>query len=685
MAEIGNYPSGLTEAELQSRLAALKSDWRLQECAAAMAAGKRADIGLFVQSKRSFFDPDGKPLVAGFEPASIRDLDDLEGPPLSRELAVTKQSSAAGFVAGWSVDLQKVGDVDTFLGNLLAECGPVEFAPQFFPNLTRSVSFIAADPASQQRVSPGVAQDGSGTTVCVVDMGCDFAHRNFRTPDTAMNTRLKFLAVMDSSSAFTKHATATIDGWLQRADPYKDPSTAAPVQYDPHDAVYNCLPVEAGEGTHGTMVLDIAAGNGSGTGVPGVAPKADLCFVQPYVSITNDRRYISGDTLYNAIAYALTELGPGAPVVVSVSLGTNDGPHDNVDYGGGTFWNVLTDALFGTTKGRALVWSAGNQGQGDAHATGRVRKGTINSASFDVRIAKSDKFGSELKIWFEKPVSETVSVQVRLQQYNGRAEDYEPIWQTTSPFEDEDGRVAGTFGTATRYGSAGSKLYFISCTLRPYSTRGGPAMPRRWETWRFEVQATSVAPIALHAWIIDDARDSTRFLASKPAMRTQLEAKCSLSACAAGLGNATIVGAVTSGGYIAGRPVHSAGQGDPMGFSSYGPTRTGGQRPDVSAPGDIVRGARSKADPIGSRTGYGDVGLTTLSGTSMAAPHVAGLVALYFSKLKASGAAFPASFPTSDDMRLKLRSAARPANAGGAASWDNQRGCGVVDATLLLK
>ena len=105
----------------------------------------------------------------------------------------------------------------------------------------------------------------------------------------------------------------------------------------------------------------------------------------------------------------------------------------------------------------------------------------------------------------------------------------------------------------------------------------------------------------------------------------------------------------------------------------------------MGAPGDIIRGARSKADPVGSRTGYGDVGLTTLSGTSMAAPHVAGLIALYFNKLKAGGAAFPNAFPTSDEMRLKLRSAARPLNAGGTASWDNQRGCGVVDAALLLK
>jgi subtilisin family serine protease len=173
---------------------------------------------------------------------------------------------------------------------------------------------------------------------------------------------------------------------------------------------------------------------------------------------------------------------------------------------------------------------------------------------------------------------------------------------------------------------------------------------------------------------------------------TQIDPHCSLSAAAAGIANATIVAANTPGGFQAGDSLYGPGQGVAMGFSSLGPTRANLQRPDVSAPGDGIWGARSKGDPVGSKLGYPPAGRTQLSfgpadraimsGTSMAAPHVAGLIALYFDKIKRGTTP---TYPTSDDMRKKLRQVARPAVSGGVARWDAQLGCGCVDATRLLK
>jgi len=102
-------------------------------------------------------------------------------------------------------------------------------------------------------------------------------------------------------------------------------------------------------------------------------------------------------------------------------------------------------------------------------------------------------------------------------------------------------------------------------------------------------------------------------------------------------------------------------------FSSFGPTRDGREKPDLCAPGVAVHAALH---------GSGN-GVIAMDGTSMAAPHVTGAIALLLSKATASGA----SIPTASQIRAVLTQTTMFKNA----YWDRGQGFGVLDVKALLE
>ena len=446
---------------------------------------------------------------------------------------------------------------------------------------------------------------GQGVVVGVIDWGCDFAHANFRRTDGG--TRL--LCLWDQRggpSASSPPAfgygrlfdRAAIDAALETVDPYQA------LEYDPFEID------PAGIGTHGTHVLDIAAGNGSAVGsARGMAPGADLLFVHLKGQDTLDTDTM-GDSvsLLEAVRFAIDAAGD-RPIVLNLSMGRHGGPHD-----GSTPVEQAFDDLLAESPGRAVVMSTGNYFDARVHSAGRVAQGE----TIDLRwlVLPRNEETAELEVW-----------------YSGRD-------RLLFELIDPHGRSVGMLSLGDDL-VVGAQPVLVSAYHRAHDPNNGdhhlvvfvwPDAPIG--PWTVRVKGDAVEDGHFDAWIErDDAASQSRFLPEQAVHQTTTNTICN--------GHLPIV----VGGYGIGQDAVVL-----LPFSSSGPTRDGRTKPDLIAPGGSIRAARSSRIVDGVRTRDE---LTVKSGTSMAAPQVTGTVALMFDAAGANRLMI-------DETRKLLLSAAQP-------------------------
>jgi subtilisin family serine protease len=449
------------------------------------------------------------------------------------------------------------------------------------PELASSVPEIQATPAALRRMGiPGYT--GCGAIVAVVDWGCDFAHANFR--DQQGHTRLLYL--WDQRSERTtaspspygygrEFSREQIDAALSQADPY-EALGYDPAQIDPR-----------GRGTHGTHVLDIAAGNGRAPGsAPGVAPGADLMFVHLRADDTLPQGTL-GDSvrLLEAVHYVLDRAGD-RPVVINLSMGKTGGPKD-----ASTLVEQALDTVLEEAAGRAICMSTGNYFEAELHTQGRLGRGQTVELLWQA-LPRNDEF-AEMEIWYRKGDAFTVEL---IDPY-GRTLNRAALGDTVVVRQGE--RIVASM--YNRRGDPNNGDNQIDLFLWPDAPVGH---------WTVKLHGDQVQDGTYHAWIERESpATQSRFHPNQAVRTTTINTICG--------GRKTI----SVGAYDARVPT------TPMvSFSSSGPSRDGRQIPFISAPGAGIRAARSSyVNVLGHREMHGT---TIKSGSSMAAPHATGVVAL---------------------------------------------------------
>lgn len=466
---------------------------------------------------------------------------------------------------------------------------------------------------------------GRGTIVGIIDFGCDYLHENFRNADGSS----RILALWDQTGptgaaspfgygkAYTK---AEIDAALAQPNPY------AALGYEPPPDSPSSI------GAHGTHVTDIAAGNGRGSTLPGVAPNADIVFVEVSASDVPwsgpqavGKSFGDSVQLLEAVRFIFDFAG-NRPCAINISLGTNGGPHD-----GTTLVEQGIDRLIRQAPNRAVAISASNSFSDGIFARGTVPTGGYIDLVWD--IPSNDSTNNELEIWYAGEDRFALEVIAP----NGAS------LITVNPGENKTlssgNRVV--LLAANRLDDPNNHDNMIGVFLE----QGLPV-----GRWTMRLHGSTVQNGGFHAWIERDDSGQSNFLPPNDNSHTLGSVSCGQLTVAVG----------SYDGHKASLPLSY--------FSSAGPTRDGRQKPEVSAPGHNVLAAHSRTRTRTIRK----------SGTSMAAPAVTGVLALMLAEARARGLSLTAT-QIRDILINSVRRNPPPGNA-----WDSRFGHGRVSASAAV-
>jgi subtilisin family serine protease len=522
---------------------------------------------------------------------------------------------------------------------------------------------------------------GRGVIVGLVDTGIDLEHPDFRAKDGAS----RVLWLID----FTR-PPAQLPGGASLEDELDCAGERACAVYSASDLASVRSNTIAGDEPrdtigHGTHVASLAASSGlsqASRTYAGVAPEADLVIAR----VTDGQAGISDPVIIDAVRFVFDRARAlGKPAVVNLSLGSDLGAHD----GSSALERALAGFVGPSEPGRAIVVAAGNSaglyrspnteypGPFGVHTEVHVPRESPTRVAVLTPERSETTTRGRISVWIALRDGDDLAIGL---ERHGRAVGSLVAAGSVDQFKDGDVRMlvlngAGAAGTEALADNAA--ILIIDGEWTSGETFGlrfeGHGTASMWVEGAGDVDpAVSVGPLFPLA-----QKEGTINI---PASASELIAVGATLNRTDWVDSAGIAISQPENGGVANSPADTVAY-----FSSAGPNAPGGMKPDIVASGTNVVGAMaSLADPRSHpQSMFSGVGLcegteqclvvddlhAIASGTSMASPLVAGVVALLFQQNPAL---------TQPEVRTLLQAGAR--RLEGGESFEPQVGPGALDA-----
>jgi subtilisin family serine protease len=347
---------------------------------------------------------------------------------------------------------------------------------------------------------------------------------------------------------------------------------------------------------HGTHVASIAGGSPF-SGLGGVAPGARFILVK-----TDFQR------IANGVKWCFDNSN-GRPCVVNLSLGGHYGAHD----GQGVEERVLAQL---SGPGRIVVAAAGNEREDNIHIGARFAPSQTETAIFDV--AQNAQPQAVMTLWYD--VRDDFDIALISP---GGIEMPVPSVGTSDSRETDGAVIEIARNVSDRSTSVQTQIVLNFSEL--------VAFDGSLSNWMLRMTCRRAVVGRLDGWMAGERLAAFR-------SGRMLEATRTIGMPATASNVIAVASHVSKNTWISDRGTEIAPRavaGRSSRFSSQGPTRDGREKPEISAPGEMITAALAVGSKLAAwpERDNGAMQTLTIEGTSMATPMVTGAVAVLLERI----------------------------------------------------